>query len=46
MAGERPPYSYDANVTPTGFQVTATRDTRGGPAEIWIDETMQIKSSE
>jgi hypothetical protein len=46
MAGERPPYSYDTNFTPSGFQVTATRDTRGGPAAIWIDETMQIKSSE
>jgi hypothetical protein len=43
---DRPPYTYDAGVTPTGFRVTATRDTKGGPAELWIDETMQIKSSD
>jgi hypothetical protein len=43
---DRPPYTYDADVTPTGFRVTATRDTKGGPAELWIDETMQIKSSD
>jgi hypothetical protein len=43
---DRPPYTYDAEVTPSGFRITATRDTKGGPAELWIDESMQIKSSD
>ena len=42
---QRPPYTYDAETTATGFRVTATRDSAGAPAQLWIDETMQIKSS-
>jgi hypothetical protein len=42
---QRPPYTYDASTTSSGFRVTATRDTAGGPAQLWIDETMQVQSS-
>lgn len=43
---QRPPYSYDVETTSTGFRVTATRDSAGAPAQLWIDETMQVKSSD
>jgi hypothetical protein len=43
---QRPPYSYDVETTATGFRVTATRDSAGAPAQLSIDETMQVKSSD
>jgi len=43
---DRPPYTYDIEATSTGFQVTATRSAPGAPARVWIDETMQIKTSD
>jgi hypothetical protein len=46
IAHDRPPYTYDVDITTSGFRVTATRDTTGGPAQLWIDETMQIGSSQ
>ena len=42
---QRPPYTYDVDITPSGFHATATRDSAGAPAQLWIDETMEIKSS-
>lgn len=42
---QRPPYTYEVEITPNGFHATATRNTAGAPAQLWIDETMQIKSS-
>jgi hypothetical protein len=42
---QRPPYAYDVATTSTGFRVTATRDSAGTPAQLWIDETMQVQSS-
>jgi hypothetical protein len=45
IARQRPPYIYDVEITSSGFQATATRDSAGAPAQLWIDETMQIKSS-
>jgi hypothetical protein len=42
---QRPPYTYDVETTSTGFRVTATRDTAGSPAQFWIDENMQVQSS-
>jgi hypothetical protein len=42
---QRPPYTYDVETTDTGFRVTATRDSAGGPAQFWIDETMQVQAS-
>lgn len=42
----RPPYSYDLQTTSSGFRVTATRSgATGGPAQVWIDETMEIQTS-
>jgi hypothetical protein len=43
---QRPPYTYEVETTTSGFRVTATRDSAGTPAQLWIDETMQIKSSD
>lgn len=43
---QRPPYTYDVETTASGFKVTATRDSAGSPAQLWIDETMEVKSSE
>jgi hypothetical protein len=42
---QRPPYTYSAETTSDGFRVTATRDDAGSPAQFWIDETMQVQSS-
>jgi hypothetical protein len=41
----RPPYTYSAEAGSRSFQVTATRNGPGEPARIWIDESMQIQSS-
>jgi hypothetical protein len=43
---ERPPYSYDITVTSSGFSATATRNTKGSPAQMWITENMEVQSSE
>jgi hypothetical protein len=43
---ERPPYVYDLSVTSTGFNATATRTTKGSPAQMWVTETMEVQSSE
>lgn len=45
IKNERPPYTYDVQTTSSGFRVTATRSGPGGPAQLWIDETMEIQSS-
>ena len=42
---ERPPYAYDLQITSNGFQATARRTTPGSPAQIWIDQTMQVQRS-
>ncbi len=42
---QRPPYTYEVEITPSGFHATATRDSAGAPAQLWIDETMEVKSS-
>jgi len=42
---QRPPYAYNVEITSSGFRVTATRDDASGPAQFWIDETMQVQSS-
>jgi hypothetical protein len=41
----RPPFSYDVQTTSSGFRVTATRSGPGSPAQLWIDETMEMQSS-
>ena len=45
VRSERPPFSYDVQTTPSGFRATATRSGAGSPAQLWIDETMEIQSS-
>ena len=42
----RPPYVYDVEVSASGFRVTATRTTKGAPAQLSIDESMQIQTSD
>ena len=46
IKGERPPYIYAVDVTSDGFRATATRTTKGAPAQLWITENMQVQSSD
>jgi hypothetical protein len=46
IKGERPPYIYGVQTSATGFRVTATRTTKGAPAQLWITETMQVQASD
>jgi hypothetical protein len=46
IKGERPPYVYDVETTDSSFRVTATRTTKGAPAQLWITETMQVQASD
>jgi len=43
---ERPPYVYDVEVSPGSFRATATRTTKGAPAQLWITETMEVRASD
>ncbi|MGB9233225.1 MAG: hypothetical protein WCC04_02360 [Terriglobales bacterium] len=43
---ERPPYVYDVEVSSGNYRATATRTTKGAPAQLWITETMQVESSD
>jgi hypothetical protein len=46
IKSERPPYVYDVETTAEGFQATATRTTKGAPAQLWITEGMQVQASD
>lgn len=46
VKAERPPYSYQVDTSDSGFRATATRSTPGSPAQLWIDDSMQIHTSE
>jgi len=46
IKGERPPYVYDVETTAGSFRATATRTTKGAPAQLWITETMQVGASD
>jgi hypothetical protein len=46
IRAERPPYVYDVETTPGSFRATATRTTKGAPAQLWITETMQVEASD
>jgi hypothetical protein len=46
IRGERPPYVYDVETTSDSFRVTATRTTKGAPAQLWITESMQVQASD
>lgn len=43
---ERPPYIYDVEITGSTFRATATRTTKGAPAQLWITENMQVQASD
>lgn len=38
-------YTYDVETSDTGFHATATRDDAGTPAQLSIDESMEIQPS-
>ena len=46
IKGERPPSTYDVETTSSGFKATATRTTKGAPAQLWITEAMEVQASE
>jgi hypothetical protein len=46
IKGERPPYIYDVEVATGSFRATATRTTKGAPAQLWITETMQVQATD
>ena len=47
MKSERPPYIYDVEITSSSsFRASATRTTKGAPAQLWITETMQVQASD
>ncbi len=49
VARQRPPYSYEIEMSGNGFHVIATRsgdDGSGAPAQLSVDENMQFQSSQ
>ncbi len=46
IKGERPPYVYDVELSDGSFRATATRTTKGAPAQLWITDTMQVQASD
>lgn len=46
VKGERPPYIYDIEITTSGFRATATRTTKGAPAQLWVTDDMQVQASD
>jgi hypothetical protein len=46
VKSERPPYIYAVEVSSGSFRATATRTTKGAPAQLWITESMQVQASD
>lgn len=46
IKGERAPYIYDVETTGSSFRATATRTTKGSPAQLWITDSMQVQASD
>ena len=46
IKGQRDPYVYDVELGDGTFRATATRTTKGAPAQLWITETMQVQASD
>src|SRR5450755_1865925 len=46
IKSERPPYIYAVEVNSASFRATATRTTKGAPAQLWITESMQVQASD
>jgi hypothetical protein len=49
VSRQRPPYTYTVQISSGGFRVVATRsadDTSGAPAQLSVDENMEVQTSE
>ena len=46
IKGERAPYIYEVEVSSGSFRATATRTTKGAPAQLWITDSMQVQASD
>ena len=46
VKGERAPYIYEIEINSNGFRATATRTTKGAPAQLWITDNMQVQASD
>ena len=46
IKGERAPYIYDVEINSGSFRATATRTTKGAPAQLWITQDMQVQASD
>jgi hypothetical protein len=46
IGSERPPYIYNIESSANSFRVTATRTTKGSPAQMWIGDDMQVQASD
>jgi len=46
IKSERPPYVYAVEITGSTFRATATRTTKGAPAQLWITENMEVQASD
>jgi hypothetical protein len=46
ISNGRPPYTYDVEVSAGSFRATATRSTKGSPAQLWITDNMQVQASD
>ena|ERR1022692_4084314 len=46
IQGQRLPYIYNVETVPGSFHVTATRTTKGSPAQLWITDDMQVQASD
>jgi hypothetical protein len=49
VSRQRPPYTYEVETSSSGFRVVATRsggDNSGTPAQLSIDENMEVQTSE
>src|ERR1700681_4587691 len=46
IKSERPPYIYDVETASSSFRATATRTTKGAPAQLWINETIKVQASD
>ena len=46
IRADRPPYSYEVETSSGTFRVTATRSGPGSPAKLWVDQTMEVQTSD
>jgi hypothetical protein len=49
VARQRPPYTYEVQISSSGFRVVATRtgnSAAGAPAQLSVDENMEFQQSE